>query len=315
MLYEAAKLGTDMLNYAKTLLVAAAICAAVPAHAEDRVTLGWGRMFTNDALGDQKDRWRTGGYQVSRIRGYSWEGTLPTKPGDILEFRASAQIAAPEDLVSPPPEDRRFAAQLSFGLHTQFDWRGNDVSVGTELVFLGPQTGISNFQKWIHNMVGLDEPTVIDDQIGNGIYPTLEAELGHKFGLGGRAEFRPFVQGQVGVETFVRVGGDLVIGTLGRDDLMVRDGVTGQRYRAVEGTRDQGVSVILGGDIARVFDSALLPSDGVATMSEDRSRLRAGVHWQGEKASLFYGVSYLSKEFDQQPEGQVVGGLNLNVKF
>lgn len=309
-----------MLSYVKTLVTSVAVIAATfaatqSAQAEDRVTLGWGRMFTNDALGDQKDRWRTGGYQVSRIRGYSWNGALPTTPGEILEFRASAQIIAPEDLVSPPPTDRRYAAQLSFGLHTQFDWHGNDVSIGSDLVLLGPQTGISNFQKWIHNMVGLEEPTVIDDQIGNGIYPTLDAEVGRKFALGDGAEIRPFVQAQAGVETFVRVGGDLVIGTLGRDDLMVRDGVTGQRYRAVEGTRDQGVSIILGGDIARVFDSALLPSDGVATLTEDRSRLRAGMHWQGEKASVFYGVTYLSKEFDQQPEGQLVGGLNLNLKF
>ncbi|GLS86420.1 hypothetical protein GCM10010873_13940 [Cypionkella aquatica] len=304
-----------MLKYVKSLLIAAIMCATGPAQAEDRVTLGWGRMFTNDALGDQKDRWRTGGYQVSRVRGYSWDGVLPTTPGEILEFRASAQIVAPEDLISPPPLDRRYAAMLSFGLHTQFDWRGNDVSIGSDLVFLGPQTGISNFQKWIHNMVGLEEPTVIDQQIGNGIYPTLEAELGRKFALGDRAELRPFVQAQAGVESFVRVGGDLVIGTLGRDDLMVRDSVTGQRYRAVEGTHDQGVSLIIGGDMAKVFDSALLPSNGVATLSEERSRLRAGVHWQGERASLFYGVSYLSKEFEQQTEGQLVGGLNLNLKF
>lgn len=304
-----------MLNYVKALLIAGAICAALPAQAEDRVTLGWGRMFSNDALGDQKDRWRTGGYQVSRVRGYSWDGALPTTPGELLEFRASAQIAAPVDLVSPPPTDRRYAATLSFGLHTQFDWRGNDVSIGGDLVFIGPQTGISNFQKWIHNMVGLEEPTVIDQQIGNGIYPTLDAEMGRKIALGDRAELRPFVQAQAGVESLVRIGGDLVIGSLGRDDMMVRESVTGQRYRTVEGTRDQSVSFILGGDVARVFDSALLPENGVATLSEDRSRLRAGVHWQGEKASLFYGVTYLSKEFDQQPEGQLVGGLNLNVKF
>ena len=304
-----------MPSFIKTLAITLALATAMPAQAEDRVTLGWGRMFSNDALGDQKDRWRTGGYQVSRIRGFSWDGVLPTTPGEILEFRAMAQIVAPEDLVSPPPLDRRYAATLSLGLHTQFDWRGNDVSIGSDLVFVGPQTGISNFQKWIHNMVGLEKPTVIDNQIGNGIYPTLEAELGHKFALGDRAELRPFVQAQAGVESFVRVGGDLVIGTLGRDDLMVRDGVTGQRYRAVEGTRDQGVSFVLGGDIARVFDSALLPDNGVATLTEDRSRLRAGMHWQGEKASVFYGVTYLSKEFDQHPEGQFVGGLNLNLKF
>jgi len=64
-----------------------------------------------------------------------------------------------------------------------------------------------------------------------------------------------------------------------------------------------------------VFDSALLPENGLASRSEDRWGLRAGVHWQGQKASAFYGVTYLSPEFDQQPAGQLVGSLNLNLKF
>lgn len=304
-----------MLNFVKPLLIAAALLSALPAAGEDRVTLGWGRLFSNDAIGDGKDRWRTGGYQVSRVRGLGWQGSLPDAPGELLEFRASGQLVAPEDLVSPPLTDRRYAAMLSFGMHTHYDWRGNEVSLGADLVFTGPQTGVSNFQKWIHNMIGLPKPLVVDHQIGNGIYPTFVAEMGRSVAVNDRISLRPFVEAQAGVESFVRVGGDLVIGTLGRDDLMVRDGATGQRYRAVEGTRDQSVSFVLGGDLAQVFDSALLPESGLASRSEDRSRLRAGVHWQGQKASAFYGVTYLSPEFDQQPAGQLVGSLNLNLKF
>lgn len=304
-----------MLNFVKPLLIAAALLSALPAVAEDRVTLGWGRMFSNDAIGDGKDRWRTGSYQVSRVRGFGWQGGLPDAPGELLEFRASGQLVAPANLVSPPVTDRRYAAMLSFGMHTHYDWRGNDVSLGADLVLTGPQTGISNFQKWIHNMIGLPKPLVVDHQIGNGIYPTFVAEFGRTMAVNDRMSLRPFVEAQAGVESFVRVGGDLVIGTLGRDDLMVRDGATGQRYRAVEGTRDQSLSFVLGGDMAQVFDTALLPESGLATRSEDRSRLRAGVHWQGQKASAFYGVTYLSPEFDQQPTGQLVGSLNLNLKF
>ena len=304
-----------MLNFVKPLLIAAALLSALPASGEDRVTLGWGRLFSNDAIGDGKDRWRTGGYQVSRVRGLGWNGSLPDAPGELLEFRASGQLLAPEDLVSPPLTDRRYAAMLSFGMHTHYDWRGNDVSLGADLVFTGPQTGISNFQKWIHNMIGLPKPLVVDHQIGNGIYPTFVAEFGRNMAVNDRISLRPFVEAQAGVESLVRVGGDLVIGTLGRDDLMLRDGATGQRYRAVEGTRDNSVSFVLGGDLAQVFDSALLPENGMAKRSEDRSRLRAGVHWQGQKASAFYGLTYLSPEFDQQSSGQVVGSLNLNLKF
>jgi hypothetical protein len=304
-----------MLKTVKSLLVAAALCAAFPAVAEDRVTLGWGRMFTNDALGDGKDRWQTGSYQVSRIRGYTWAGMLPKALGDIWEFRASSQIAAPADLVSPDAGDRRYAAQLALGLHTQFDWKGNEVGLGAGFAFVGPQNGISNFQEWIHRMLGLPQPLVVDQQIGNSIFPTFEAEFGRRIEVNSSAMLRPFVQAQLGPESLIRVGGDLSIGAFGRDDLMVRDGVTGQRYRVVEGTRDQGVSLVIGGDYARVFDSQILPSNAAATAMDNRSRLRAGLQWQGEKAAAFYGLTYLSEEFEQQTEGQLLGSLSVNLKF
>jgi hypothetical protein len=307
-------LRAGMFRFSNVVL-ALALWAAVPALAEDRVTLGWGRMFSNDALGDAKDRWRTGGYQVSRVRGYDWQGALPQTPGELLEFRAAAQIVAPADLVTRLDTDRRYATLLSFGMHTQFDWKGNDVSLGADVVITGPQTGISNFQSWVHNMLDLPKPRVVDTQIGDGVYPTLVAELGRRLPLGDRVTLRPFVEAQAGVETLLRIGGDVVVGTLGRDDLMVRDSITGQRYRAVDGTRDRSISLVLGGDYSEVFGSALLPDSGIAELSHQRARLRAGVHWQGEKASVFYGLTYLGKEFDQQSEGQLVGALNLSLNF
>ena len=301
----------------KALLAAGIVCAALtlPALAEERVTLGWGRLFTNDALGDAHDRWRTGAYTVSRVRGYSWSADRAEQFGDILEFRARGETIAPVNLSRPAADDRRYAEMLSFGLHTHFDWRGNEVSLGGDLVIIGPQTGISKFQSFVHNLLNMPKPQVAGNEIGNAVYPTLVAELGRTVALGGNASLRPFVEAQVGLETFVRVGGDLVIGKLGRDDLMLRDPGTGQRYRAVQGNREPALSFVVGGDIAQVFDSKLLPSGESATLSDTRSRLRAGVHWQGKKASAFYGLSYLGPEFDQQLEGQVVGALNLNLQF
>ena len=288
---------------------------AAPAAAEDRVTLGWGRMFSNDALGDGHDRWRTGSYSVSRIRGYSWSGELPQNIGEILEFRTRAETIAPGSLVTPAAGERRYAGVLAFGLHTHFDWRGNDVALGGDLAFVGPQTGISGFQGFVHNLFGMAKPTVYDDQLGNAVYPTVVAELGRNVDFGPNARLRPFIEAQAGLETFLRVGGDLVIGQLGRGDLMLRDGASGQRFRAIDGSPGAGVSFVLGGDFTQVFDSKLLPIGDDATLSDTRTRLRAGLHWQSEKASLFYGLSYLGREFEQQPEGQVLGSLSLNLKF
>ncbi len=300
------------------LLMAVALSlasVAAPAVAEDRVTLGWGRLFSNDATGDGQDRWRTGAYTVSRVRGISWGDALPSRAGDILEFRIRAETIAPANLITPAAGDRRYVGALSFGLHTHFDWRGQEVSLGGDLVFTGPQTGIGGFQKWAHKQLGLAEPKVLGNQLPNAVYPTLVGEIGHSYDLGGTARLRPFAEVRLGAETLVRLGGDLVFGQFGANDLMLRDPTTGQRYRAVQGSRNTGFSLTLGADLAQVLSSAFLPKGGVAVLTEHRSRARAGVHWQGERAAGFYGVTYLSPEFDGQPEGQVVGSLSINIRF
>jgi len=47
-----------------------------------------------------------------------------------------------------------------------------------------------------------------------------------------------------------------------------------------------------------------------------RGRVRAGVHWHSAgDTSVFYGLTYLSPEFEDQPEGQVTGSLKLNFNF
>jgi hypothetical protein len=284
------------------------------ADAEQRVTLGWGRMFHNDALGDGHDRWQTGGYALSMVRGYSFNGSLPSRPGEVLEWRLAANIIAPADLQKPGPDDRRYAGTLSLGLHSQWQWQTAEIAFGADLVATGPQTGIGSFQRWAHKRLGMDEPQVLDDQIGNGLHPTLVAETGRRMSFG-PAELRPFAELRAGAESLVRVGADLTFGHFGPGDLMIRDAVTGQRYRGVAGDLHPGFTFTLGADIARVFDSAFLPGGEAATLADDRSRLRAGIQWQGQRHSVFYGVTWLSKEFEEQPEGQVVGALSLNLRF
>lgn len=303
------------MRISKVFAVLALCAAAAPVAAEQRVTLGWGRMFSNDALGDGHDRWRTGSYQLSMLRGVSFDGDLPKSFGSLIEYRASSQIIAPASLTTAAATDRRYVGMLSLGAHSQFDWQGNEVSLGGDLVITGPQTGISNFQKWVHNALGMAEPLVVSNQLGNAVYPTVLGEIGRTVAVTPQVTLRPFAEAQAGVESFVRVGGDMVVGSFGRGTVMARDMTTGQRYRVAESQINQGISFVLGGDIARVFDSALLPSTGGAVMSDDRGRVRAGVHWQGDKTSLYYGVSYLSPEFESQSEGQVIGSLSLNLKF
>ena len=63
------------------------------------------------------------------------------------------------------------------------------------------------------------------------------------------------------------------------------------------------------------MESVFLPDGGAAVLTPTRDRLRAGYLWQGEKAFVFSGLTYLSPEFDSQPEGQLVGSLTLSFDF
>ena len=305
----------DMTNRALILALLALLPATVTAAlAEVRQTLGWGRLFDNDALGDLHDRWHSGAYTVSLLRGPAWTGQLPTGFGDILEYRFSGATVTPGNLDNPATSDRRYAAALSIGLHTHMYWRGVEASLGVDLVALGPQTGVGNFQSWLHGALGAAKPD-LSDQLGDAFYPTVRAELGRSIALSDQVTVRPFLSGQAGVETMVRAGGDVVIGSFGNGALMLRDETTGQRYRGVPGDPTPGLSFTLGGDVAHVFATALLPQGGAAVANDTRGRLRAGMAWQGQKSSAFYGITYLTPEFDSQPEGQLVGSVNLNLRF
>lgn len=349
------RLGTDMIrnkafatgglraNWGISTYVAAFICAAVSFSAEraeaqstgstataeqdvvsaglevgtepsKRSRIGYGRLIVNDLLGDGKDRWRTGSYASSRIYGYGWEGSAPADFGQLLEVRLLGQVIAPESLASPAAGDRAFAGALSVGLHTHVERSGWQYSIGGDLVVIGPQTGLDGFQNWLHGWTNGDRHSdqVVASQIGNKIRPTLVAEVGRDVALSETARLRPFAELRAGDETLMRLGFDMHFGATGLQDLLVRDPVSGQRYRTMyEG---KGTSFVIGGDVAYVANSVYLPSDG-AELKDTRSRLRAGVHWQGDNVAAFYGLTYLGEEFEGQDEGQVIGAVRLRITF
>jgi Uncharacterized protein conserved in bacteria (DUF2219) len=296
------------------LLLVGLLMASLPAVAQERSTLGWGRLFNNDAFGDGNDRWQTGSYGLSVLRGPAWEGELPARPGEILEFRAFGQIIAPENLTTPNPSDRRYAGTLSLGLHSHFMLGRAEATVGGDLVIIGPQTKLGEFQTEIHETFGFVVPQVLDDQIGNKITPAVSAELGRSFQIGENVTLRPFVAATAGAETLVRAGGDIVIGGAWDNALMLRDPVTGQRYSGIDG-RVQGFSLTVGADVAHVFSSTYLPSGGTVGLEDTRTRARAGVEWNNAIGGIFYGLTYLGPEFEGQDGGQVTGSLNVNFDF
>lgn len=286
------------------------------AAAEQRTRLGYGRLIQNDFIGDGQDRWRTGNVVSSRVWGMGWDDELPTAFGDILEFRLNAEIMAPDNLVAPAAGDRPFAGSLSFGIHTHFQRQTLEYAMGLDMVMTGPSTLLGDFQTGLHDALGIDSASdaTLDGQVGNGLHPTLVFEVGRTLDLSDRMSLRPFLEARAGAETMLRAGADLSIGSVGRGELLVRDPASGQRYRVIQ-NQDQGVSFVIGGDIAAVSDSIYLPAGEGYTLTDSRNRLRAGVHWQGEASSVFYGLTWLGEEFTGQDEGQFVGSLRLNLDF
>ncbi len=285
--------------------------------AADRVRLGYGRLVTNDFIGDGYDRWRSGSVASSRVWGPEWTGSLPDGFGELLELRLGAQIIAPENLTVPGAADRPYAGALSIGLHTHYNMGGSDVSMGGDLVFTGPQTGLDEFQSFFHDTLkGQDlSAATRRGQVGNDVNPTAVVEIGRSYALGGAGHVRPFVEGRAGIETLVRVGADLTLGQVGTAELLSRDPVSGHRYRTIVNDV-AGFSWVVGGDVAYVAESEFLPSSSGLRLSDSRNRVRAGLHWTGQTGHrAFYGLTWLDREFKGQREGQIVGSVRIHVDF
>lgn len=298
-------------------LIAVALVAlglTTPAMAQDRQVLGWGRLASNDATGDGHDRWRTGSYALSLLRGPEWAGSLPTQPGALLEYRLRAEAIAPENLTATNPADRRYVGALSFGLHSHFDLRGNEASLGLDVIVTGPQSGISGLQERLHAALDLPKPTVTANQMKNDSHLMLSGELARKFPLSDALTLRPFVAAQLGGETLLRVGVDMTLGHFADTALMLRDPVTGQHYRGVSRDRVPGLTLVAGADVARVWDSIYLPTSGVS-IEPLRSRARIGLHWQRAKVDVFGGLTWLGPEFVGQREGQALGSIGVNIQW
>ncbi len=281
--------------------------------AQERQTLGQARLFNNDVIGDRQDRWQTGGYWASIFRGREWTGSLPTRPGAIMEYRFGADIRAPDNLTNPSPNDRLYAGTWWLGAHTHFAWRGFEVSSGVDLAVTGEQSGLRGLQESIHDAFSMPRVNVMGQQVDDGVFLHGTLELARTLNFGNTA-VRPFVELQGGVETLARTGVDLTIGNLGEGGLRTRDPVTGHRISGI--TDDEGGwSVLLGGDIAHIHSSEFFPADRGPAFEDTRSRLRAGINYGFGGSNLFYGVTYLSEEFVGQDEGQVVGSLTLDFRF
>lgn len=278
------------------------VCAGV-AKADPSVTLGVGRLFSNDYLGDGHDRWQSGSYVLSILRGPA-HGVAP-----VREYRLRSSVLS-SDGRSAEPSDRPYVGALSFGAHLHGRKGKINASVGFDITAIGPQTGLSRFQRRAHDTLGMQPVRFMDKQLGNNLFVGMTAEVAADFLVTATVTARPFAQVLVGPEDLLRIGADVRFGAPWGGAIWPRDVTTGHLYQTTAGT--SGFAFLVGADIAVVRDSVYLRGKTL----NDRTRLRAGVQWQGAGATrLFYGITYLSPDFQDQDGGQVTGSVQLKVTF
>lgn len=273
-------------------------------------------IFTNDFLGDGEDRWRSGSFDVSLTFGGSDLRTLPTKAWERYQVRLRTEVIAPANLAAPAANDRQYAGVIGLGLFTHFQKKEYDIYYGGELVFVGENTGLGSFQKSAHDALNISPPSaaVLDNQVPNAVYPTFHAGISKSL-RGAGTLIRPFAEVQAGVESFVRVGADAIFGSAMINDFLLRDSVSGQLINHAKADDSIGFGFLVGADAAYVADSNYLPNAGVSKLEEFRPRVRVGAVYQTRGFDLFYGLTWLGKEFEAQPESQVIGSLNLRLNF
>lgn len=307
-----------MKTFACLALVLLSVFPATRTLAEEtRVTLGFGRLYSNDRLGDGEDRWRTGSWSLSVVSGYGWEGRRPGQVGDIIELRFRTDIIAPQMLYGPEADDRPYVGAITYGMHSHWAALGGELSAGVDVTMVGPQTGLSDLHDRWHERFSAPRLSdeVVANQVGDAVYPSVTVEYGLPLRPTDRLLIRPFAEWQAGVEQVARIGADVILGPVGQGDLLLRDQPTGHLYR---GTRSDatGVSLVAGADWARIGESRWLPADRGFMALDERWRARLGGFVQPLPGTgVFFGLTWLSEEFEGQPEGQLLGSLSVSLQF
>ena len=309
---------TALANWRRAVrCVALSVCmsAVTAAYAEaqdvtDRYQyIGSARLFSNDAFGDGRDRWRTGSYRASF-------GFVPPTSSRIakffrmIEFRGGAEVVTPEKLSTSIDSDRRYAGILNLGVRGHAVMAQDTyVTSGLDVYVVGPQTNLYRIQEAIHRALGMPySERAAELQIEDKVYLAVNNEFARTYDLG-RASARPFIETHIGMETYVRGGLDLTIGDWPADRLVTRDITTGHLLPFVQNA--QRVTVTMGVDWAHVVESRLLGD----IVRQDRFRARFGINAHEKESRLFFGMAYLGPEAIDQGNGQLVGSVSFNFSF
>ncbi len=272
-------------------------------------------FFTNDFLGDGRDRWRSASYTI--FLGFEGE-----KAGGIAhEIRARGEIISPWGAKNQPTnDDRPYVGMLGFGVFANDRFKHLEYNIGAEILFTGDQTGAADFQQNFHEATGIPGYLPEDmphDHVDDDVTGMVSVEIARSYSLTDEVSFRPFFGAQAGYETFGRIGFDFITGGYGGAARYVRDPISGfiQPSSPDRALRMGDLSLLVGADYTYVSGSDFFPNWSVAELENARIRVRTGLQARIANASAFFGITYLSKEFTSQVESQTIGVLSFEFPF
>ncbi len=307
-------------------------------------TLVW-----NDGMGDGQDRWKTGGLSQSVILPELSLGGVPWIDGQAsaLEVTLRALLMTPDNTTAAiaAGDDRAFAQYAGAGVFLrtfgqpapapgEFGAQGlllqTDDRVGIELGWQGEPLPLFDIQEAFHGFVGAGgdrgNPA---NSIGGEPLVNLEARRSWRLqaeGPGREVEFAPFLQTSLGMrENSLRVGGDVFVGSALEGRVWGTDPATGAIFSQASmphpGPRPgTNWTFFAGGDLGYIASDAFL--DGGVTAdgpSVERrhfvGRARAGILVENGRVGVGFSLNWLGPEFESQPEGQLVGALQVQIRF
>lgn len=290
----------------------------------------------NDRFGDGKDRYKTGGLTQSWLvpeRRIS-DGRWFEDHASALELQARGFVATPDNTeFGGAPGDRPFVQYAGVGAYLRTVSRPDRIGpittqsfetrVGVEIGYQGDPLPFFELQEAIH---GEDSLLISpNNSIDGEILANFEARRTARFHFSMRdADFEvaPYAQVSAGMrETSGRVGADMIYGS----DL---DGWTWNHEPAIGALipggsmpRDDAYWMVwAGGDVGYVAADAFLDGgfagNGPSVDREDiTSRFRAGVLLGFGDVAMAYSITFLSPEFSQQSQGQVIGAVSLKYNW
>ncbi|MFK7941560.1 MAG: lipid A-modifier LpxR family protein [Paracoccaceae bacterium] len=291
-------------------------------------------IIWNDAIGDGKDRYKSGGithgWVIPDVR-FTREPWFNRRVAAV-ELQGRGFIATPENTQNPAAGDRPFAEYFAIGAYLRTIGMPRPVGpaltkstedrIGLELGLLGDPLPFFEIQDVIHSgSVNNNPSNTLDGQF----LANIEARRTWRYHQqlnDTDLEFAPFVQVSAGMrENSVRIGGDIIYGSSLEGRLWNHDLATGAMYPGGSAPREgPQLMVWMGADAGYVASDAMLDGGFLADgPSADREpltgRVRAGVMVEMGDAAVGYSMTWLSEEFRGQKHSQVIGAVTVKLRF